>query len=139
MSASDAAALRGQLEAMREAQSIFATAATLQHSWTAAASAGADAERQRLATERWRLRAEQQQQEADWEAALAAAVEQCALLEAAQQRADADAAEARAELDLLRAQVRLAEGKAACALVGVELVCLESDSMADYPTAEAGF
>lgn len=110
MSASDAAALRAQLaEAMREAQSVFATAATLQRSWTAAASAGADAERQRLRTERQRLRAEQRQLEADREAAPAAAGEQCALPEAAQQRADAGAAEARAELDILRAQVRLAE------------------------------
>jgi hypothetical protein len=71
MSASDAAALRGQLaDAMREAPSIFATAATLQHSGTTAASEG---ERQRLATERRRLQAEQRQLEADREAALAAA------------------------------------------------------------------
>ena len=99
MSASDAAALRGQLaEAMRRAESALVRAATLQRLRTTAAS---ESEMQRLRAERQQLRAEQQQLEADREAALAAAEEQCAAGKAEQKRAVADAKAARADLQSL--------------------------------------
>ena len=109
LSASDAAALRGQLAAAQaQAQAAAAEAATLQQRLDSEATAAAG-ERQQLEARVQQLKAERRQLETDWEAGRVAAVEQSAAEKAEQKRAVADAKAARAGLESLALQVRIAE------------------------------
>jgi hypothetical protein len=105
ITASDAAALRGQLaEAQAQAQAAVTETAILQQQLDSERAAAAD-ERRQLEAKQQRLEAERRLLEADREAASTAAAERCAAAEAAQRRAEADAEAARMELSSFEAQV----------------------------------